>query len=91
MSASSTTSSIYVSDTPKQIKKKVNKYCFSGGGETVELHRKFGGNCDIDCAYQYLNFFLEDDERLEEIRKDYSAGQFCFLQCHDQLHIHATA
>jgi hypothetical protein len=30
------------SDTPKQIKSKVNKYAFSGGGATVEEHREKG-------------------------------------------------
>lgn len=52
-----------------QIKNKINKYAFSGGGATVEEHRQNGGNCDVDISYQYLTFFLEDDEKLEKIRK----------------------
>lgn len=35
----------------------------------MEEHKEKGGNCDVDIAYQYLTFFLEDDERLEKIRK----------------------
>ena len=46
-------------DTPKQITNKMNKYAFSGGQETLELHRELGGNPDVDVAYQYLRFFLE--------------------------------
>ena len=46
----------------------MNKYAFSGGGATVEEHRQNGGNCDVDISYQYLTFFLEDDEKLEKIR-----------------------
>ena len=42
MSASVPTSSIFVSDTPKAIKTKINKYAFSGGGDTVEEHRAKG-------------------------------------------------
>ncbi len=42
MSASVPTSSIFVSDTPKAIKTKINKYAFSGGGDTVEAHRAKG-------------------------------------------------
>ena len=42
MSASVPTSSIFVSDTPKAIKTKINKYAFSGGGDTVEEHRANG-------------------------------------------------
>jgi tryptophanyl-tRNA synthetase len=68
MSSSDANSSIFLTDTPKQIKDKINKYAFSGGGQTVEEHRKNGGNCDVDVSYQYLTFFLEDDKRLEEIR-----------------------
>ena len=48
---------------------QINKYAFSGGGTSVEEHREKGGNCDVDIAYQYLTFFLEDDDRLEEIRQ----------------------
>ncbi|KAM3185406.1 hypothetical protein ACTXT7_006419 [Hymenolepis weldensis] len=75
MSASDQNSSIFLTDTPKQIKMKINKYAFSGGGATIEEHREKGGNCDIDVSYQYLRFFLEDDEKLEKIRKDYTSGE----------------
>ena len=75
MSASDTTSAIFLSDTPKQIKTKVNKYAFSGGQDTAELQREHGGNPDVDVAYQYLNFFLDDDAELEKIRSDYRSGK----------------
>ena len=48
---------------------QINKYAFSGGGATLEEHKEKGGNCDVDISYKYLTFFLEDDDRLEEIRK----------------------
>lgn len=51
------------------------RYAYSGGGATIEEHREKGGNCDVDISYKYLSFFLEDDERLEEIRRSYSSGQ----------------
>ncbi|GFR74818.1 tryptophan--tRNA ligase, cytoplasmic [Elysia marginata] len=75
MSASEPNSSIFLTDTPKQIKDKINKYAFSGGQATVEEHREKGGNCDVDISFQYLKFFLEDDERLEKIRQDYTSGE----------------
>ncbi|CAH0551840.1 unnamed protein product [Brassicogethes aeneus] len=74
MSASDANSTIYMSDTAKQIKNKVNKHAFSGGQTTIEEHRKLGGNCEIDISYQYLKFFLEDDEKLKKIGKDYTSG-----------------
>ncbi|XP_049562471.1 tryptophan--tRNA ligase, cytoplasmic isoform X1 [Orcinus orca] len=117
MSASDPNSSIFLTDTAKQIKTKraprwpvpgsvgrssprppptaraglhaqgggptsmcvlslaqVNKHAFSGGRDTTEEHRQFGGNCDVDVSFMYLTFFLEDDDRLEQIRKDYTSG-----------------
>ncbi|CAL1289749.1 unnamed protein product [Larinioides sclopetarius] len=75
MSASDPNSSIFLTDTANQIKKKIHKHAFSGGGGTEAEHREKGGNCDIDVSFQYLRFFLEDDERLEQIRKDYTSGE----------------
>lgn len=75
MSASEQNSAVFLTDTPKQIKNKINKYAFSGGRTTVEEHRKLGGIPDIDVAYQLLKFFLEDDEKLEEVRVAYSKGE----------------
>lgn len=74
MSASDPNSTIYLTDTPKQVKNKINKHAFSGGQATVEDHRKLGGNCNVDISYQYLKFFLEDDEELERIKNDYTSG-----------------
>ena len=48
---------------------QVNKHAFSGGRDTIEEHRQLGGNCDVDVSFMYLTFFLEDDDRLEQIRK----------------------
>ncbi|KAL6478134.1 hypothetical protein MHYP_G00139690 [Metynnis hypsauchen] len=74
MSASDPNSSIFLTDTPKQIKNKINKHAFSGGKDTIEEHRKYGGNPDVDVSFMYLTFFLEDDEELEKIRQDYTSG-----------------
>ena len=41
----------------------------------MEEHREKGGDCEVDVSYMYLRFFLEDDEKLEEIRQQYSSGQ----------------
>lgn len=75
MSASDTNSAIFLTDTPKQIKNKINKHAFSGGRVTVEEHRQFGGNPDIDVSYQLLKFFLDNDDELEKIRLSYLKGE----------------
>uniref|UniRef100_A0AC34RHW9 Tryptophan--tRNA ligase n=1 Tax=Panagrolaimus sp. JU765 TaxID=591449 RepID=A0AC34RHW9_9BILA len=66
MAASDINSCIYISDTANQIKNKINKYAFSGGQPTKEEHQKFGGNCDVDVPFQFLRFFEEDDDVLED-------------------------
>ena len=73
MSASDTDSSVYLSDTDNQIKKKIGR-AFSGGQDTRELHEKLGGRTAVDMPFQFLTFFLEDDDRLEEIRMSYEKG-----------------
>lgn len=67
---------IFTTDTPEEVKKKINKYAFSGGKDTLEEHRKHGGNPDVDVCYQYLRMFFEpDDKKLEQIYKDYKSGK----------------
>ena len=48
---------------------QINEHAFSGGKETTEEHRTKGGDYEIDVSYQYLRFFMDDDERLEQIRQ----------------------
>uniref|UniRef100_A0A914XN85 tryptophan--tRNA ligase n=1 Tax=Plectus sambesii TaxID=2011161 RepID=A0A914XN85_9BILA len=54
---------------------QINKYAFSGGRDTIEDHRKHGGNCEVDTSFQFLKYFLEDDAKLEEIRQKYTSGE----------------
>ncbi|RLL95641.1 hypothetical protein CFD26_105641 [Aspergillus turcosus] len=75
MSASVDTSAIYMNDAPNRIKNKINKYAFSGGQDTAELQRQLGANTKDDVPFQYLTFFLEDDEELERIRVAYEKGE----------------
>jgi tryptophanyl-tRNA synthetase len=75
MSASIESTTIYLSDDPKQIKSKIKKYAFSGGGETLEEQKANGANLNTDIAYQYLRFFMEDDDELQRIGEEYKAGR----------------
>eukprot|EP00878_Enallax_costatus_P005411 GHUV01005681.1.p1 GENE.GHUV01005681.1~~GHUV01005681.1.p1 ORF type:complete len:410 (+),score=109.21 GHUV01005681.1:839-2068(+) len=75
MSASDPNSAVFVNDTAKQIKDKINKYAFSGGGATLEEHRANGANLDVDVPWKYLNFFMEDDSKLANIGREYGAGR----------------
>ena len=48
---------------------------FSGGADSIEEHRKKGGNPEIDVSYQWLMFFEEDDSKLRKIYDDYKSGK----------------
>lgn len=74
-SSSGDTATIFTTDDAKTVKKKINKYAFSGGQATVEEHRKLGGNPDIDVSYQWLTFFEEDDAKLVDIYSKYRSGE----------------
>lgn len=69
------TNVIFTTDDAKTIKKKINKYAFSGGRDSLEEHRTHGGDPTVDIAYQYLTFFEEDDKKLKKIHDDYKAGK----------------
>lgn len=85
MSASSATSAIYVTDTPSQISEKIKKHAFSGGCDSLEEHREKGGNPDVDVSFQYLSFFLDDDEKLEFLRQEFISGRLTSSGMKDEL------
>ncbi len=75
MSSSDPNSTIYVTDSPKTVERKIRKYAFSGGQASVEEHRKLGGNPEIDVSFQWLRIMFEpDDSRLKKIEDDYRSG-----------------
>lgn len=75
MSASDPNSAIFVTDTPKQIKTKINKHAFSGGKATIEEHRALGADLSVDIPWKWLQFFLDDDEELQKIGEEYGSGR----------------
>jgi len=74
MSSSDPSSALYTDDSDAEIERKI-KRAFSGGKETLAEHKKYGGNPDIDASFQYLKYFLEDDDKkLAEIERRYKSG-----------------
>lgn len=74
-SSSSSDKTILMTDDAKTVKRKINKYAFSGGRDTVEEHRREGGDVEVDVACQWLKYFEEDDEKLAEIYDKYTKGE----------------
>jgi len=65
---------IFFKDDAKIIKKKVNK-AFSGGKETIEEHRKLGGDTDSDISFLYLKAFFFDKKKANEVEEQYKKGE----------------
>ncbi|KAJ8636949.1 hypothetical protein MRB53_011216 [Persea americana] len=47
---------------------EVKRYAFSGCQDSIDNHRKYGANLEVDIPVQYLGFFLEDDSELVTTR-----------------------
>jgi len=76
MSSSEAMKGILSTDTPAEVKNKINKYAFSGGRDTLEEHKRLGGNPNVDVSFQYLKYlFEEDDDKLNQIERDYKSGK----------------
>lgn len=76
MSSSDANSFIALTDSTKEVETKIKKYAFSGGKDTLEEHRKKGGNPDVDVSFQYLKLFFEpDDKKLKKVEQDYKSGK----------------
>lgn len=75
MSSSVTNSAIFLTDSPKEIKHKINKHALSGGQDTLAEQRRLGANLEVDVSCHYLTFFLEDDQELELFLYKYSVGE----------------
>lgn len=74
-SGNAISNTIFMDDTRDMIAKKIKRYAFSGGRESLELHRLHGGNPDVDICYQLLRYFLDDDDQLADIEKKYRSGE----------------
>jgi len=74
MSASDQNSSISLDDTPESIRKKITTYAYSGGRKTMKEHKEKGGDINVDVPFEYLRYFLQDDDELEKYRSGYLSG-----------------
>jgi len=76
MSTSKPETCIFLSDDEKTVKNKIMKHAYSGGQATIELHRKYGGNPEVDVSFQWLYYFFEeDDNKIKKIEEEYRSGK----------------
>ncbi len=81
MSSSDENATIYTTDTPKQVKKKVGR-AFTGGKVSVEEQRREGGNPEVCAVFKYCFYMFEgDDRRIEEMAARCRAGEVLCGEC----------
>jgi tryptophanyl-tRNA synthetase len=65
---------IHLNDDEKTLKKACNK-ALSGGRETIEEHKKHGGDPEKDISCQYLSKYFYDEKQSNELFLKYMNGQ----------------
>lgn len=81
MSSSNPKTAIFLSDSPDIAQKKV-KSAKSGGRESLEEQKKFGGVPEECVIYELLVYHVaESDKELEELYHDCKAGNIMCGQC----------
>jgi tryptophanyl-tRNA synthetase len=81
MSASEPETSIFTTDTPETIKRKIWS-AFTGGKPTIQEQKKLGGDPDVCSVYQYfLYLFEENDEKLAQLVRKCKAGEVVCGDC----------
>jgi tryptophanyl-tRNA synthetase len=85
MSASDPASAIFVTDKPDIARESVMN-AVTGGGATVEEHRKYGGKPEICPVYHYYAYFFEmDDGHLKEVYDTCRTGERLCGDCKAEL------
>jgi tryptophanyl-tRNA synthetase len=85
MSASSPETSIYTTDTPEVVKRKIWN-AFTGGKPSIAEQKKLGGNPEVCIVFQYLfTLFEEDDKKLVERKRKCKSGETLCGHCKTEL------
>lgn len=85
MSASEPETSIFTTDPPDVVKKKIWN-AFTGGKATIAEQKKTGGAPDICTIYQYFIYLFEsEDEKLNERERKCKEGKITCGECKGDL------
>jgi tryptophanyl-tRNA synthetase len=83
MSSSDPASTILLSDTPEEIKKKIRN-AYSGGRDTLAEHKKLGGVPEVDRAYQIMRYHCTDDKLVNKMYTKFKSGEMTSGELKDE-------
>lgn len=85
MSSSQPGSTVYTTDPPKQVRKKIMS-AFTGGAVSVEEQRKSGGRPEICAVFKYKFYLFEpEDARMDELYERCKKGEILCGECKKSL------
>ena len=85
MSSSQPSNTIFTTDPPKVVRKKINT-AFTGGAVTVEEQRKSGGKPEVCSVFKYKFYLFEaDDQKLDELYDKCKKGEILCGECKKSL------
>jgi tryptophanyl-tRNA synthetase len=72
---------VFLTDSPEEARKKVMR-AITGGGATLEEHRKYGGKPEKCSVYEFFAYHLIDDDKyLKEIYETCRSGERICGKC----------
>ena len=85
MSSSKPETSVYLSDDPSTIKKKIWN-AFTGGQATIKEQKEKGGKPEVCSIYSYFYYMFElDDKKMKEIYMECITGRRTCGDCKQEL------
>jgi tryptophanyl-tRNA synthetase len=73
MSSSEPETAIFLSDSPEDVRRKIDK-AYSGGRDSLEEHRRLGGVPEKDKAFEILLYHHPDQELVQKLHDQYKEG-----------------
>lgn len=84
MSSSNPKSAIFLTDSPQEVKEKIDN-AVTGGRHTVDEQREKGGEPDNCIIYSlYVYHLIPDDEELLEMRRSCESGEIICGECKEK-------
>jgi tryptophanyl-tRNA synthetase len=86
-SSTSSESTIFMTDAPDVVRKKIMKYACSGGGGngSMDDHKRLGGNINKDIPCVYMKYLETDKDKLDNMLDGFKKGTITCKETKEML------